>query len=68
MRARACACVLERARACAYVCAFARARVCVRVRETAWFEKMCQVPAKLHSFAIPKPLKIVFSRIVVLVY
>jgi hypothetical protein len=36
--------------------------------ETTWFEKMCQVLAKLRSFAISKPLKIMFRLIVVLGY
>jgi hypothetical protein len=51
--------------ACVRVCVFAR--TCVGVRQTAWFEKMCQVFAKLNSFAITKALKIVFSLIVTLV-
>ena len=59
-----------RVRVCVFICA----RVCgsesnwVRARETAWYEKVCQVLAKLNSFAVPKPLKIVFILIVVLVY
>ena len=58
--------------ACVRVCVCICARVCgseseLRVRGTAWFEKMCQVLATLNSFAIPKSLKIVFSLIVVLV-